>query len=856
MSYPTKLGTYNYKGCWKDDSRRALPLQINNGNWTLQQCRDGAVARNKDTFGLQYYGQCFVGDSKTDNYKKYGPIQNCPSNGGAWNQQVYSINDPAPYLTSTDLKCYQQRYPDLRGMNNEQLLDHWINIGSKESRSYNCPAPQSISGTYEFQGCYNDSATSKSIIAPWGETTVYTPSSVVLYDGKYWMWLGNDNGNSGSPPPFDDVRWGPVIFPRKNRSIPNKRNNVNNIAECQKQAEENRDTVFGIQNGTECWTGKDIGLAMKSVNYNKNECGNMGGSGTNQVYLKTTPFPAPITNESCEYKMSPIELQCYKNTYPELMDYNENDLQKHWSKIGCKENRNNQCPSPQTSSGLYNFKGCFNDSAKETGIRSIPNQLNNVMNVDSCKKQAEAKGNNVFGLQGYGECWTGNDVSTAMKSPNYNKDKCGNMGKGWTNQVYVRSILFPPPLLPVPTLKNPNFSPYIDTTTQNPNTFENFDNKSSKPNKLANNKVLNSGFNQLYNPIFCDLFKTNNGFEQCKNCTLNTKNVWKTSSQNTEQSCLDNCNNDIRCTSYRYNNTKKTNNCTSYIDFPTEINNNVKDINSGYSLKFGYNYEKLNTDQKNNVKNKCANQYLNNEFDKNERVNISECITFNDTFNLNTSKINVDPKCLYDIYSEKGKGKVINNDNYIQDNDENIKTDPAIDDYRKIYNQFNLLSAQNKNINNDLLETDIKYSDYNNNVNNENNNLKSILNNSISEQGKTMSDNTDEILRIIGDNKTNLINKIPAPLNLNNSEKEINSIAEKRINSNTEKEIPIKKNFNNIIIDLINNKDININNIEKFNNINKENINKYTYNNFIKYTVFIIFIILIVFIIFIIFKKK
>lgn len=816
MSYPTKLGTYNYKGCWNDGGNRALPEQVNDGNWTIQQCKDAAVAKNKDTFALQYYGQCFIGDSSKDNYQKYGPAQNCPSNGGAWNQQVYAIKDPSPYLNSDQLNCYQQRYPDLKGMNNQQLLDHWINIGSKQSRSYDCPAPQAISGSYELKGCYNDLAQ-----------------------------------NTGK------------------RSIPNQRNNVNNIDDCKKQAESNGDTVFGVQYYGECWSGKDVGQAMKSVNYNKDQCGNMGKAWTNQVYVRSTPFPVPITNASCEYKMSPIELQCYRNTYPDLAKLNDTDLQKHWSTIGCKQNRNNQCPSPQTNSGLYNFQGCYNDLATQTGKRSIPNQRNHVNNVDACQKQAEANGDNVFGVQYYGECWSGKDEAAAMKSPNYNKDQCGNLGKGWTNQVYKRSKPFPPPLPPVPSLQKTNFSQYQDTTTINPNSFEKFDNQSSQTSIANNEKVINSGFTQLYNPIFCDLFKTNNGFETCEDCTLDAKNVWKTTTQNTEQSCLTNCDNDIRCTSYTYDNTKKTDNCTSYIDFPTKINNGIKNINSGYNLKFGYNYENLNNDQKNNVKNKCANQYLNNIFDKSDRVNISECITFNNNTNvtvpttlngqsvpfggknLNTTKINVDPKCLYNIYSKKGKEKIVNLDSYIEDNSNNVKTDPIIDEYQKVYNNFNLLSGQNKKINNNLSVTDVNYKEFNNNVNIENKNLQSSLNNSIEDKENNITINVDEIQDIIGTpNKVNRIQNIKSNIdNINNIPKNLPPSPKAPIP-------PTLKNYNNMIIDLINQNQININNFEKFSNFNEEAINIYTNNNFLKYLCFIIFIILIVFIIFIIFKKK
>jgi chemotaxis protein histidine kinase CheA len=158
----------------------------------------------------------------------------------------------------------------------------------------------------------------------------------------------------------------------------------------------------------------------------------------------------------CSYNLSSVELDCYKNNYPtDLLTMNPSELQTHWSNIGCKEERNNQCPSQQISSGLYNYKGCYND----TSMRAISEKLSYVSSIDECAVLAENKRKNVFGVQNSGECWVGNNEQEAYQyGVNFNKYSCPEMGGTNTNQVYVRQEIFPPPPPSVPYLTKPNFA--------------------------------------------------------------------------------------------------------------------------------------------------------------------------------------------------------------------------------------------------------------------------------------------------------------------------------------------------------------------------------------------------------------
>jgi len=178
-----------------------------------------------------------------------------------------------------------------------------------------------------------------------------------------------------------------------------------------------------------------------------------------------------VQSTLCNYQLSALEKQCYQNNYPQdLSNMNINELQNHWSNIGCKEGRSNQCPSQQNSSGLYKYKGCFND----TSIRAIPNEQKNVSNIDECAYIAEKNNQNVFGVQFSGQCFTGSNIEEAYQyGPNFNSSQCPSMGGPWTNQVYVRSNNFESNVnTTLPELSSANFG----TKENFSNILNNYDN--------------------------------------------------------------------------------------------------------------------------------------------------------------------------------------------------------------------------------------------------------------------------------------------------------------------------------------------------------------------------------------------
>jgi hypothetical protein len=255
---------------------------------------------------------------------------------------------------------------------------------------------------------------------------------------------------------------------------------------------------------------------------------------------------------------------------------------------------------------------------------------------------------------------------------------------------------------------------------------------------MADSNILTSSFNELYNEIYCGIFPNNNGYKKCSNCNFGSLRVWGTPTASGERDCQDKCTNDQRCTSYSFDTTKGSNNCTKYIDFPQQIVRNVPNVNSGYSLtKFGFNYNKLQPSEKINIQNKCANQYINNTFTPNNKnINLSSCLSINSS-GFNT-QLNMNPKCIYNTYTQNNLPvNTINNKSYINTiNGIPVinKSDPTIDQQSNLYSSYNNTKDNNVQLNSNLMGIigqEFSESDENVAINNSNlyNNFESTLTN-------------------------------------------------------------------------------------------------------------------------------
>lgn len=224
----------------------------------------------------------------------------------------------------------------------------------------------------------------------------------------------------------------------------------------------------------------------------------------------------------------------------------------------------------------------------------------------------------------------------------------------------------------------------------------------------SNNKgVLNSGYNQLYNQVFCKQLFVDSQFIKLSNSTLEGVTGTPNNKSSNEMECLATCSSDPNCTAYTFDTTKGSNtyNCTLYRNqFPTAINSNKSGKNSGYSLQFSYDYRTLTDNQKKNVRQKCVNQYLNNTFKNLNNVDLTPALKFKPS-TFTSVKIETDPQVLYDLYNRNGiKTTISPQEKYeiIKDNPVlSSRSDPIIDNYKQRYNTYmqnQAISANIKNI--------------------------------------------------------------------------------------------------------------------------------------------------------------
>jgi len=278
---------------------------------------------------------------------------------------------------------------------------------------------------------------------------------------------------------------------------------------------------------------------------------------------------------------------------------------------------------------------------------------------------------------------------------------------------------------------------------------------SSIPEK--NIDILSTGYNNLYNQIYCNLYPTTNGFSTCQDCNFEniiSYNKTPNNIANSESECLNSCNTDPVCTSYSYNRSTKI--CNKYDTFPERINVSTG-TNSGYSLtKYTYPYTSLPEDKQTNIKERCISQFLDNSYSR-KNIDTSSCNTmsvvsvphvvevpssngggffqqaindienafgFGNNNNNETTEttytyytnISSDPKCIYDLYKSNNI-PINNNSQYIFNGnsqyDLSSKSDTNINNYGMKYSKYNLKKDNikkvvNKNIENPSSE-DIKY---------------------------------------------------------------------------------------------------------------------------------------------------
>ena len=463
-------GIYTYKGCYRDNGSRAIPSMQGHVS-SVSQCAQIAESRNQNVFGVQYGGECWTGLDEQSAYK-YGATSSCPTLGGTWTNQVYVKSNPVQICTSTTPAWrFQESFNNWYTIKQNGFRTNWGSLGIRNNATMSISFWLNINTIYSnWRNIFHLTNTNNNccnsgdrVPAVW-----ITPSGTSMHVISSTPNNGNNGYNTPALPQrsqqFITLVWsGTIVYTYVNGILNSQFNFSSSLTAT------NPNAIFYIGDP---WYEQNDGLLIKYFSIY-----NCSLSQADILSIYNVQYLQLIPPTSCEYQMSTAELQCYKNNYPgDLSGMNNIQLQNHWATTGCNQGRNNQCASQQTSSGLYNYKGCYND----TGIRAIPSMQGNVSSVNECSQIAERNNQNVFGVQYGGQCWTGiNEQAAYQYGSNFNKDSCPRLGGAWTNQVYVRSNPFPPPSAPVPYLTNPNFA-----------SKENFENILEEEERDENLKII------------------------------------------------------------------------------------------------------------------------------------------------------------------------------------------------------------------------------------------------------------------------------------------------------------------------------------------------------------------------------
>lgn len=314
----------------------------------------------------------------------------------------------------------------------------------------------------------------------------------------------------------------------------------------------------------------------------------------------------------------------------------------------------NSFPSPYNKIGsvtykknapTLNFNGYTTAAKKDQNGQTIKNYINDIEKCNTdCNSNPNCKGMIINGI----------NCSTIKGFNEYN-----NPGS-----TTYKKIVYP-----TPTLTSSNFP-----TTSN---------------------------NNLFSSVFCNNISTNNGFIQKNNTSLRNLPIYKSEKTFSDNNCLTKCKDDFYCSGYSFlknKNDKNDLNCLLYNKVPTDLNID-NNINSGYKINnYNYNFNQLNSSQKNIIRKDCINNYFNNEYNTN--LDYSKYYTIDS----NNSKISFNADSLAkNEYVKLNKVKVLNNYNNIDTELINPITNKELDDFAKNYqgymqSQYALLNYSNEKI--------------------------------------------------------------------------------------------------------------------------------------------------------------
>jgi len=424
---------------------------------------------------------------------------------------------------------------------------------------------------------------------------------------------------------------------------------TNNQSQCKSDCDSTNDCQGMVTNGSNCWTIKS--------------------------------FPSPYSKSgSTTYKKNPPTVNF--NGYSTVLGKDQNGQT-------IKQYTNNQQQCDTDCNSTNNCQGMVINGTNCWTIKSFPSPYSNP-GSGTYKKQAPT--NNIDGYttvagqdqngqtikqytNNQQECIADCNSNTSCKGAVINASNCWTV-KGFNAYNNPGSTTYKKIVYPIPAVTSNNF-----------------------PTSANNN---------LYSSVFCNNVSTNNGSIQKENSTFNNLPVYKTQSTPDENTCLNNCKNDSYCSSYSFQKNNSSSNCSLYNQVPTSISNN-NNINSGYKNTYKYDFNNLNSNQKNVIRNDCINNYLNNNYDTN---NLN--YTSNYSLGNNNSEVNFNPESLANLYAPLGKVNAKNIFTNIDTDIINPTTNQQLNNFSNTYTgylqtQIGTLNSSNGNNTNSYYNEEINH---------------------------------------------------------------------------------------------------------------------------------------------------
>ncbi|KAI5477385.1 WSC and DUF1996 domain containing protein [Pseudohyphozyma bogoriensis] len=468
---------WNYVSCYSDAaSVRALPNGLTNSPGTVEGCLDACASKGYALCGIEYYGECWGGNTLASTSTDIGYGQcgyACKGNGtqycgGSNAFDLYTRNSTTVVTsssttstqvsTSTSVAASVTTTTTATSTSSSASPSSTALVGKVTTNpawTYsNCMAdlvnsarslPYTLTNDGTASGCLDECAAAGYAVCGLsyhGECyggAALSSASTVLAASKCAMTCTNDAsetcGGSAALDVYLSTTVAPLTYPSSPngavstkweydacysdlvggaRSLPLGLTSNSTVDGCLAACTNANATVCGLSYYGECWASTD-GLASSSSLLNDTSCS------------------YPCKNNPLEWCGGSAALSVY---VPKT--------------IAGKVYTNSR----------WSYDTCMSDLVN--GGRSLPNTLSNDGTVDGCLAACDAAGYAVCGLSYYGECYGGSAISRAstevdaskcdFKCTNAPTETCGGSG---TLDVYISTVV---PSVTTPATSNVNTS--------------------------------------------------------------------------------------------------------------------------------------------------------------------------------------------------------------------------------------------------------------------------------------------------------------------------------------------------------------------------------------------------------------